>query len=58
MTTAQADPVRAAIPDASEDNVETHLYRWYDPDAADYDLADPLADVDALSDEDAVTNFG
>jgi hypothetical protein len=54
MTTARTDPVRAAIPDVSEDDVEVRVYSWYDPDAAAFDLSDPLGDIDLLSDEDVV----
>ena len=53
MTTARTDPVRAAIPDVSEENV-VRGYSWYDPDAAAFDLPDPLGDLDLLSDEDVV----
>ena len=54
MTTARTDPVRAAIPDDPEDDVKVHAYSWYDPDAAAFDLPDPLGDLDLLSDEDVV----
>jgi hypothetical protein len=53
MTTAQVDPVRAARPGTPHDDVEGHGYTWYDPDAAAFDLDDPLADLEPLSDEDA-----
>jgi hypothetical protein len=54
MTTARTDPVRAAIPDVPEDDVEVHVYSWYDPDAAAFDMPDPLADLEPLSDQDVV----
>jgi hypothetical protein len=54
MTTARTDPVRAAIPAVPEDDVEAHVYSWYDPDAAAFDLPDPLADLEPFTDEDAV----
>jgi hypothetical protein len=54
MTTARTDPVRAANPDVPEDDVKVHVYSWYDPDAAAFDLPDPLGDLDLLSDEDAL----
>ena len=55
MTTARTDPVRAAIPDVPEDDVKVHVYSWYDPDAAAFDMPDPQADTELLSDEDVVT---
>ena len=58
MTLAQTDPVRAAITDVPEDDVEGHVYGWYDPDAAAYELPDPLDALDPLSDEDAASAFG
>lgn len=54
MTTARTDPVRAAIPDVPEDDLKVQVYSWYDPDAAAFDLPDPLGDLDLLSDEDVV----
>jgi hypothetical protein len=54
MTLAQTDPVRSATTDVSEDDVEGHVYAWYDPDAAAYELPDPRGDLDSLSDEDGV----
>ena len=53
MTTAQTDPVRAALHDTPGDDVEGHAYAWYDPDAAAFDLDDPLAELEPLTDEDA-----
>jgi hypothetical protein len=58
MTLAQTDPVRAATPDVPEDDVEGHVYAWYDPDAAAYELPDPLDALESLSDEDAASAFG
>ena len=52
MTLAQTAPVRVANPDVDDDR-EAHVYAWYDPDAAAYDLPDPLADLDPLSDEES-----
>ena len=57
MTLAQTDPVRAATQDALDDDREARVYAWYDPDAAAFDLRDPLADVDLLSDEEAGPPF-
>jgi hypothetical protein len=54
MTTARTDPVRAANPDVPEDDVKVHVYSWYDPDAAAFDMPDPLADLEPLSDEDVI----
>jgi hypothetical protein len=54
MTTARPYPVRAAIPNVREDDVEVHIYSWYDPDAAAFDTPDPLADTELLADEDVV----
>ena len=54
MTIAQADPVRAATPNVSQDDVEAHAYIWYDPDAAAFELGDRLEDLDPLTDEDVV----
>lgn len=54
MTTARTDPVRAAIPDVSEEDVVVRVYSWYDPDAAAFDMPDPLADLEPLSDEDVI----
>jgi len=53
MTTARTDPVRA-IPDVSEEDVVVRVYSWYDPDAAAFDMPDPLADLEPLSDEDVI----
>ena len=58
MTLAQTDPVRAATPDVSEDDVEGHVYAWYDPDAAAYELPDPFDEIDPLSNEEAASAFG
>jgi hypothetical protein len=57
MPTAQTDPVGAAKPDVADDDREMRVYAWYDPDAAAYDLPDPLAGLDPLSDEDSVPPF-
>ena len=54
MTTARTDPVRAANPDVPEDDVKVHVYSWYDPDAAAFDFDDPLAELEPLTDEDAL----
>ena len=53
MTTAQTDPVRAAYPEDPRDDNPVHVYAWYDPDAATFDLDDPFADLEPLTDEDA-----
>ena len=57
MTTAQADPVRAATPTVSHDDVEAHAYAWYDPDAAAFDLDNSLDELEPLQDEDALAAF-
>jgi hypothetical protein len=53
MTTAQTDPVRAAIPEGPKDAIRGYAYEWYDPDAAAFDIEDVFADLEPLSDEDA-----
>jgi hypothetical protein len=54
MTSTQADPVRATTSPDHEPDVGSHVYVWYDPDAATFDLDDPLADLEPLIDEDAL----
>jgi hypothetical protein len=54
MTPTQTDPVRATTSPDREDDVESHVYVWYDPDAAAFDLDDPLADLESITDEDAL----
>lgn len=51
MTTARIDPMRAITLGDPEDGVQGHAYAWYDPDAADFDAPDPLADLEPLADE-------
>jgi hypothetical protein len=57
MTLAETDTVRAADPDVADDDREAHVYAWYDPDAAAFDLPDPLVELDPLSDEESVPPF-
>ena len=57
MTTAQADPVWAATPNASQDDVDAHAYTWYDPDAAAFDLDESLDELGPLPDGDALAAF-
>jgi len=52
MTTAQTDPVRAAQVETPRDEIQA--YAWYDPDAAAFDFDDPLAELEPLTDEDAL----
>ena len=54
MTPTQTDPVRATISPGHEVDAESRVYVWYDPDAAAFDLDDPLADLEPLTDEDAL----
>jgi len=54
MTTAQTDPVRAAQVETPRDEIQADGYAWYDPDAAAFDFDDPLAELEPLTDEDAL----
>jgi hypothetical protein len=54
MTITQTDRVRATTSPDHEADVESHVYGWYDPDAATFDLDDPLAELEPLTDEDAL----
>ena len=51
MTITKPDLVGPPAPDVEVD-VASHTYAWYDPDAAAFELADPLAELDPLADED------
>jgi hypothetical protein len=54
MITAQTDAVRAAQVETLRDDTQAHRYAWYDPDAAAFDLDDPLAELEPLTDEDTL----
>jgi hypothetical protein len=54
MTPTQADPVRATNSPDHENDFESRVYTWYDPDAAAFGLDDPLAELEPLIDEDAL----
>lgn len=54
MTIAQTDPVRAAQVETPRDDTQARGYAWYDPDAAAFDFDDPLAELEPITDEDAL----
>jgi hypothetical protein len=56
MITAQTDPLRAAQVETLRDKTQAHGYAWYDPDAAAFDFDDPLAELEPLTDEDALAS--
>jgi len=58
MITARTDPFRTVIPDDPEREVERTAYAWYDPDAADFDATNPLADLDPPDDEELAAALG